>query len=272
MAHPGPPPVGRPQPSQAAGRPPGGVPGRALETVGQEEADRPGPERDPAMTNPSGLSAANPWHETECRHGRSKPMSEDRQAAHGHQESPPMQAQDPTSSRRRAGARSPDRRRFLLGAGGLTAATLIGAAGGWSPPAQAALPAPARSSSSTQANGSSSWLATRRARALKLRIDTARRQLAGTFPRRQTNGDEDAYPAGLASFHQDASSQPPRRGRPRRLPHPAPRAQQRQAGRLRQGVPGGRDETGQPAGRVRVRVGGRRSLGPGGRTATAACL
>jgi hypothetical protein len=125
-------------------------------------------------------------------------MSEDRQAAHGHQESPPIQAQDPTSSRRRAGARSPDRRRFLLGAGGLTAAALIGAAGGWSPPAQAALPAPARSS--TQANGSSSWLATRRARALKLRIDTARRQLAGTFPRRQTNGDEDASPAGLANF------------------------------------------------------------------------
>ena len=82
-----------------------------------------------------------------------------------------MQAQDPTSSRRRAGARPPDRRRFPLGAGGLTAATLIGAAGGWSPPAQAALPAPARSSSSTQANGSGSWLATRRARALKLRID-----------------------------------------------------------------------------------------------------
>jgi hypothetical protein len=111
-----------------------------------------------------------------------------------------MQAQDPMSSRRRAGARSPDRRRFLLGAGGLTAAALIGAAGGGSPPAQAALPAPAHSSSSTQANGSSSWLATRRARALKLRIDTARRQLAGAFPQRQTNGDEDAYPAGLANF------------------------------------------------------------------------
>lgn len=75
---------------------------------------------------------------------------------------------------------------------------LIGAAGGWSPPAQAALPAAARSS--TRANGSSSWLTTRRVRALKLRIDTARRQLAGTLPERQTNGDEDAYPAGLANF------------------------------------------------------------------------
>ena len=195
MAHPGPPPVGRPQPSQGAGRPPGGVPGRALETVGQEEADRHGPERDPAMTNPSGLSAANPGHETECRHGRSKPMSEDLQAAHD-QQPPSMQAQDPMSSRRRAGARSPDRRRFLLGAGGLSAAALIGAAGGWSPPAQAALPAPARSSSSIQANGSSSGLATRRARALKLRIDTARRQLAGSFPQRRTNAMRTPTPPG----------------------------------------------------------------------------
>jgi hypothetical protein len=126
-------------------------------------------------------------------------MSEDLQAAHD-QQSPSMQAQDPMSSRRRAGARSPDRRRFLLGAGGLSAAALISAAGGWSPPAQAAVPAPARSSSSAQANGSSSGLATRRARALKLRIDTARRQLAGSFPQRRTNGDEDAYPAGLANF------------------------------------------------------------------------
>jgi hypothetical protein len=62
------------------------------------------------------------------------------------------------------------------------------------------VPAPGRPSQSTQAGGSSSWLARRRARALKLRIDTARRQLAGTFPQRQTNGDEDAYPAGLANF------------------------------------------------------------------------
>jgi hypothetical protein len=115
-------------------------------------------------------------------------MSQDRRAARGDQESPPM---------RRAAARSPDRRRFLLGAGGLTAAALIGAAGGGSP-ARAAPPAPARSSSSTQATGSR--LATRRARALKLRIDTARRQLAGAFPRPRTNGDEDAYPAGLANF------------------------------------------------------------------------
>ena len=59
-------------------------------------------------------------------------MSEDRQAAHGDQESPPMQAEDATSpGRQRAGARSPDRRRFLLGVGGLTAAALIEAAGGW---------------------------------------------------------------------------------------------------------------------------------------------
>jgi len=43
-------------------------------------------------------------------------------------------------------------------------------------------------------------LATRRARALRLRIDTATRQLAGAFPERRTNGDEDAHPAGLANF------------------------------------------------------------------------
>jgi hypothetical protein len=128
-------------------------------------------------------------------------MSEDRQAAHGDQESPPTQAEDATSpGRQPAGARSPDRRRFLLGAGGLTAAALIGAGGGWSPRGRAALAAPASPSSSTQANGSSSWLDRRRARALKLRIDTAKRQLAGAFPQRQTNGDEDAYPAGLANF------------------------------------------------------------------------
>jgi hypothetical protein len=125
------------------------------------------------------------------------------------------------------------------------------------------LPAAARSS--TRANGSSSWLTTRRVRALKLRIDTARRQLAGTFPERQTNGDEDAYPAGLANFTKTLPHN--------RLGEVDPDAYRTLLRALDSGKPpdfdkvplAGQAKLAKPPGRVRIRVGGRRPLGPGGR-------
>jgi hypothetical protein len=60
-------------------------------------------------------------------------MSEDRQTAREGHQLPSMRAGDVTAPQRRpAAAWSASRRGFLRGAGGLTAAALVGGGGGWS--------------------------------------------------------------------------------------------------------------------------------------------
>jgi hypothetical protein len=126
-------------------------------------------------------------------------MSEDRQAAGSGQELPSTQTGEPTHPS--AGARSPGRRGFLLGVGGLAAAALVGAGGGWSRSAQTTS-APA-TSTQPQPGGSGFGLdlEARRTQALQLRITTARQQLGDPFPQPAPNGDEDRYEVvGLATF------------------------------------------------------------------------
>jgi hypothetical protein len=122
-------------------------------------------------------------------------VSEDRQAAGGGQESPSTPTGDAT--RPSAGARSPGRRGFLLGVGGLAAAALAG--GGWLGSRQTT--AGSASSSRPSGSGLGLDLEARRARALQLRITTAQEQLADPFPQPPANGDEDRYDVvGLATF------------------------------------------------------------------------
>ena len=124
-------------------------------------------------------------------------MSEDRQPAGSGQERPLSQTGEATH--RAAGARSPGRRGFLFGIGGMAAAALIGPGGGWLRSGQVTS-APA---SSTQPSGSGFGLdvEARRARALELRLTTARQQLRDPFPQPAPNGDEDRYEVvGLANF------------------------------------------------------------------------
>jgi hypothetical protein len=124
-------------------------------------------------------------------------MSEDRQAARDDQQQPLTQTGEATHPS--AGARSPGRRAFLLGTGGLAAAALVGPGGRWSRSEQTTSAGP----TSTQSSGSGLPLdlEARRARALQLRITTAHQQLGDPFPRPQPNGDEDRYDVvGLANF------------------------------------------------------------------------
>jgi hypothetical protein len=140
-------------------------------------------------------------------------MSKDRQAA-GAQEQPPTQTGAATHPS--AGARSPGRRAFLVGTGGLAAAALVGA-GGWLRNEQVPSGS-ARPSSPTPPVGSGSALdlEARRARALELRTTTAQRQLRDPFPQPAANGDEDRYDVvGLATFtkalpHNDLGEVDPR--------------------------------------------------------------
>ena len=128
---------------------------------------------------------------------RSRPMSEDRHPAGSGQELPWSQPGEATHPS--AGARSPGRRGFLLGVGGLAAAALMGPGGGWSRSEQviSAGPPPPNPGGS----GSALDLEARRAQALQLRLTTAHQQLRDPFPQPQPNGDEDRYDVvGLASF------------------------------------------------------------------------
>ena len=95
------------------------------------------------------------------------------------------------ATRPSAGARSPGRRGFLLGVGGLAAAALIGPGGGWSGSEQMT----SGSASSRQPGGSGLGLdvEARRTRALELRLTTAHQQLADPFPQPAANGDEARY-------------------------------------------------------------------------------
>jgi hypothetical protein len=123
-------------------------------------------------------------------------MGEDRQAAPDGQELPSTQSGEATHPS--AGARLPGRRGFLVGAGGLAAAALVGG-GGWlvSEQATSAGPTP-----QPQLGGSGPLdVEARRARALELRVTTAHQQLREAFPHPQPNGDEDRYEVvGLATF------------------------------------------------------------------------
>jgi hypothetical protein len=113
-------------------------------------------------------------------------MSEDRQAAPDGQELPSTQSGEATHPS--AGARSPGRRGFLVGAGGLAAAALVGG-GGWlvSEQVTSAGPTP-----QPQLGGSGPLdVEARRTRALELRVTTAHQQLREAFPHPQPNGDED---------------------------------------------------------------------------------
>jgi hypothetical protein len=98
-----------------------------------------------------------------------------------------------------AGARSPGRRGFLLGVGGLAAAALVDPGGRW----LGSEPTTSGSARSRQPSGSGFGLdvEARRTRALQLRLTTARRQLRDPFPQARPNGDEDRYDiVGLANF------------------------------------------------------------------------
>jgi hypothetical protein len=121
-------------------------------------------------------------------------VSEDRQAADSGQEQPLTRTGEATHPS--AGARSPGRRAFLLGVGGLAAAALVG-------PGRGSEQTTSAGPTSTQPSGSGLPLdlEARRARALQLRITTAHQQLGDPFPRPQPNGDEDRYDVvGLANF------------------------------------------------------------------------
>jgi hypothetical protein len=127
-------------------------------------------------------------------------MSEDRQAAPDGQELPSTQAEDATEPQRPPpGARLPGRRGFLLGAGGLAAAALVGG-GGWLVSEQVTSAGP--TIPQPQLGGSGPLdVEARRARALELRVTTAHQQLREAFPQPQPNGDEDRYDTiGLATF------------------------------------------------------------------------
>jgi hypothetical protein len=128
-------------------------------------------------------------------------MSEDRQPARDGQELPQAQAEDQAApTRQPAGARSPGRRGFLLGTGGLAAAALVGG-GGWLLSEQVTSAGPASTKPRSGGSGSALDLEARRTRALELRITTARQQLGEPFPQPQPNGDEDRYDTvGLANF------------------------------------------------------------------------
>jgi hypothetical protein len=129
-------------------------------------------------------------------------MSEDRQPAASGPEQPSTQTQPGEATSKSAGARSPGRRGFLLGVGGLAAAALVDAGGGW-PRSEQTTSRSAGPVSSTQPGGSGFGLdlEVRRARALQLRITTAQRQLRDPFPQPAPNGDEDRYEVvGLANF------------------------------------------------------------------------
>jgi hypothetical protein len=90
------------------------------------------------------------------------------------------------------------RRRFLAMTGGLTAATLTAASMGGATPSAAA--AQAGASGGPQPAGSGTVGSGRRAEALRIRTSRAIDQLRGPFPEPRRNGDEDAYPAGIASY------------------------------------------------------------------------
>ncbi|HWD42950.1 MAG TPA: vanadium-dependent haloperoxidase [Actinomycetota bacterium] len=124
-------------------------------------------------------------------------MSQDRHTAASGQEPPLAQAGEATGPS--AGARSPGRRGFLLGVGGLAAAALVDPGGRW----LGSEPTTSGSARSRQPSGSGFGLdvEARRTRALQLRLTTARRQLRDPFPQARPNGDEDRYDiVGLANF------------------------------------------------------------------------
>jgi hypothetical protein len=124
-------------------------------------------------------------------------MSEDRQPTGSGPESPSTPTGEATQPS--AGARSPGRRAFLVGTGGLAAATLVDPGGRWLGSGQVT----SGSAGSTRPVGSGFGLdpEARRARALQLRITTAQQQLRDPFPQPRPNGDEDRYDiVGLATF------------------------------------------------------------------------
>jgi len=130
-------------------------------------------------------------------------MSEDRQAAPDGQEQPSTRTEDTTApGRQPPGARLPGRRGFLLGAGGLAAAALMGPGGRWLSSEQRTSAGPTTTQPRSGGLGPLDVEA-RRARALELRITTAQQQLGDPFPQPQPNGDEDRYAndvVGLANF------------------------------------------------------------------------
>ena len=126
-------------------------------------------------------------------------MSEDRHPAGSGPELPLTQAGEVTHPS--AGARPPGRRTFLFGIGGVAAAALVGPGGRWS----GSEPTTSAGPTTIQPVGSGVGLdlEARRARALQLRLTTARRQLRDPFPQPAPNGDEARYAndvAGLANF------------------------------------------------------------------------
>jgi hypothetical protein len=143
------------------------------------------------------------------RSGVWEEQTHERGPAASSQEQPSTQTGKAT--RPSEGARSPGRRGFLLGVGGLAAAALVGAGRG-----SEQVPLAPASSSQPSGSGFGLDLEARRARALQLRITTAQRQLRDPFPQPAPNGDEDRYEVvGLANFtkalpHNDLGEVDPR--------------------------------------------------------------
>jgi hypothetical protein len=132
-------------------------------------------------------------------------MSEDRQAVGSGQELPSTQSGEATHPS--AGARSPGRRGFLLGTGGLAAAALVG--GGWLVSEQVRSAGPTPQPQPSSGGSGPLDVGARRARALQLRVTTAHQQLGEAFPQPQPNGDEDRYEVvGLATFTRPCPTTP----------------------------------------------------------------
>jgi hypothetical protein len=180
-------------------------------------------------------------------------MGEDRQAAPDGQELPSTQSGEATHPS--AGARSPGRRGFLVGAGGLAAAALVGG-GGWLVSEQVTSAGP--TIPQPQLGGSGPLdVEARRTQALQLRVTTAHQQLREAFPHPQPNGDEDRYEVvGLATFTKALPHNTLGEVDPACVPGAAAGPPERPLGGLPADPAGRPGQAGQPRGRVRVRAAG----------------
>jgi hypothetical protein len=183
-------------------------------------------------------------------------MSEDRHPAGSGQELPSTQTGEPTGPS--AGARSPGRRGFLLGTGGLAAAALVGPGGRGSGSAQAGSagpPPPNRSGRDPRwmwrpaAPKPSSCASPPPTSSSVTRSPTGTQRRRGPLRRRWAG-----------HLHQGPAPQPPGRGRPGRLPGPAAGPAQRPPRRLPADPAGWPGQAGQPRGRLLLRAPGPRPL------------
>jgi hypothetical protein len=155
---------------------------------------RPAPATNPSCPRPR-RPGVRPWWRLEEQTREQRPAASTQRP--GAALNPDQGATPPST----AEARSPGRRAFLVGSGGLAAAALMGPGGRWSGSEQVT----SGSASSTQPSGSGSALdlEARRARALQLRLTTAHQQLRDRFPQPAPTATRTATQttlSGLATF------------------------------------------------------------------------